>query len=444
MSLPVWSSLLLATTLAAGDKPPADPLREQREAAIAMLDAMQKGDYATAGKRFDATLQKVFTPEKIEATWKAIAGRYGPFKKRTGVRVEAGPKNDLVFLTCEFAKETRDFKIAFDKEKHIAGILLVPVRSAEFTDAPYVNRDAYREEAVVVGKDGDWPLPGTLTLPKGEGPFPAVVLVHGSGPLDRDETIEPNKPFRDLARGLASQGVAVLRYEKRTKEHGAKFIAQKAYSLKEETIDDVRSAVALLRAHKAVDPKRIVVVGHSLGAMAAPRIGEQEPGLAGIILLAGNSRPLEDLILEQFTYIYSLKGELSADDRKELEKIKKQVARVKDPALSADTPVAELPLDVPGEYWLYLRAYDPVATAAKLKMPVFVLQGERDYQVTADDFAGWKKGLAAKGNAGFKSYPALNHLFMEGKGKARPEEYEKPGHVAKEVVDDIAARVKAW
>jgi alpha-beta hydrolase superfamily lysophospholipase len=106
--------------------------------------------------------------------------------------------------------------------------------------------------------------------------------------------------------------------------------------------------------------------------------------------------------------------------------------------------VAELPLDVPGGYWLYLRAYDAVATAAKLKMPVLVLQGERDYQVTGDDFTVWKKGLAAKSNATLKAYPALNHLFMEGKGKARPEEYEKAGHVAKEVVDDIAARVKAW
>jgi dienelactone hydrolase len=444
MTLSVWSGLLVTTILAAGGEGPADALREQRDIATAMLDALNKGDYAAAGKHFDATMQKVFPSDKIEATWKAIAGRYGAFRKRTAVRVEPGQKHDFVFVTCEFEKETKDAKFAFDKEKHIMGFFLVPVRSAEFTDAPYVRPDAYREEAVVVGKDTDWPLPGTLALPGGDGPFPAVILVHGSGPLDRDETIEPNKPFRDLARGLASQGVAVLRYEKRTKELGAKFIAIKNYTLKDETIDDVRAAVALLRTHKSIDPKRIVVAGHSLGALAAPRIAEQEPGLAGIILLAGNARPLEDLILEQFTYIYSLKGELSAEDKKELEKIKQQVARVKDLALSAETPVAELPLGVPGGYWLYLRAYDPVATAAKLNMPVLVLQGERDYQVTADDFAAWKKGLAAKGNATLKNYPALNHLFMEGKGKARPEDYEKAGHVAKEVVDDIAAQVKAW
>ncbi len=99
-------------------------------------------------------------------------------------------------------------------------------------------------------------------------------------------------------------------------------------------------------------------------------------------------------------------------------------------------------MGIPAFFWRYLRDYDVVGTAAKLRMPVLILQGERDYQVTLEDFAGWKKGLAGRGNVTFKSYPALNHLFMTGKGKARPEEYEAPGHVAREVVDDIAAWVK--
>jgi dienelactone hydrolase len=441
MFLPASSSLILAAVLAgAGDTP--DPLREQKEMAAALVDAMSKGDFAAAGKQFDATMQKALPTDKLEATWKVITSRHGAFQKRTAIRGEAGPKHDLVFVSCRFEKEPMDLKVAFDKEKHIAGFFLTATRPTEFVDAPYVNRDAYREEEVTVGKEGEWPLPGTLTLPKGEGLFPAVALVHGSGPHDRDETIGPNKPFRDLARGLASQGVAVLHYEKRTKEHGPKFVALKSYTLKEEVIDDARAAVSLLRVHKAIDPKRIVVAGHSLGGVAAPGIAEQEPWLAGVILLAGNSRPLEDVILEQFTYIYSLNGDISPEDRKELRKVKTQVARVKDPALAADTPREELPLRIPGFYWLYLRTYDPVAIAVKLKMPLFVLQGERDYQVTMDDFAGWQKGLAGKKNATFKSYPALNHLYMEGKDKARPDEYEKAGHVAREVVDDIANWVK--
>ncbi len=442
MSSLAFGGLLLATVAFGPGDQPADPLREQKESATALLEAMNQGDFKGAGKAFDATMQKVLPPEKLDATWKAVTAKLGAFQKLTGTRAAGGQKYDFVFLSCRFEKEAAEIKVAFDKEKRIMGFFFVPPKPTEFAPPPYARPDAFREEAVVVGDGGEWPLPGTLSLPKGDGPFPAVVLVHGSGPNDRDETIGPNKPLRDLAWGLASQGVAVLRFEKRTKLHGAKFVALKTYTLQDEVIDDVRTAIALLRARKEVDGKRLFVAGHSLGAVTAPRIGEQEPGLAGVVLLAANSRPLEDVVLAQYRYLYSLDGGPSADDRKELEKIEKQVARAKDPALPADTPASELPVGIPAFFWRYLRDYDVVGTAAKLRMPVLILQGERDYQVTLEDFAGWKKGLAGRGNVTFKSYPALNHLFMAGKGKARPEEYDAPGHVAREVVDDIAAWVK--
>jgi dienelactone hydrolase len=286
-------------------------------------------------------------------------------------------------------------------------------------------------------------LPGTLTLPKGEGPFAAAVLVHGSGPHDRDETIGPNKPLRDLAWGLASQGIAVLRYEKRTHAHGPRLASNKeSLTIKEETIDDALLAVAELRKHKEIDAQRIVVIGHSLGATAAPQIGLRDPALAGLVLLAGNARLLEDVILDQVSYIKSLKGKLTDKDREELDDLKKQVARVKDPKLTADTKAKELPLGIPAAYWLGLRAYDQTEIASRLKLPILIVQGERDYQVTMDDFSAWKKALASHRNATFRSYPKLNHLFMEGEGKAKPAEYEKAGHLARDVVDDLAAWIK--
>jgi dienelactone hydrolase len=281
-------------------------------------------------------------------------------------------------------------------------------------------------------------------LPKAEGPFAAAVLVHGSGPHDRDETIGPNKPFRDLAWGLASQGVAVLRYEKRTHTHGHRMAKDKAaITLDAEVVEDALAAVAGLRKHKEIDGRRVFVIGHSLGALMAPRIGSRDPSLAGLVLLAGNARPLEDLILEQMTYIYSLKGDLSDEDKEALDKIKKQVTRVKDPKLTADAPAAELPLGIPSAYWLELRSYDQTATAARLKQPLCIAQGERDYQVTMADFEAWKKALVSRGNVTFHSYPKLNHLFMEGENKAKPAEYEKAGHVSRELVDDLAAWIKS-
>ena len=164
-------------------------------------------------------------------------------------------------------------------------------------------------------------------MPVGKGPFAAVVLVQGSGPHDWDETIGPNKPFRDLAWGLASQGIAVLRYDKRTKVYGAKIQDLMAtFTVKEETIDDALAAVALLRRNAQVNPQQIMVLGHSLGGYLLPRIGAADPGIAGLIMLAGMTRKLEDTILDQYTYIFSLSGTLSAEQQQQLEELKKQVA----------------------------------------------------------------------------------------------------------------------
>jgi dienelactone hydrolase len=430
--------LLAAPAWGADAKKPAAP----EDKARAIVAALAKKDFAAASKDFGDAVKKALPEEKLAGVWQAIQGQAGAFRKVLGTRTEKAAGHRIVFVTCEFAKGKLDLRLAFDKDGKVVGFRVDP--TYEFKPPPYAKPASFTEVAVVVGAGGDWPLPGTLALPKGDGPFPAVVLLHGSGPHDRDETIGPNKPLRDLAWGLATQGVAVLRFEKRNKAHLAKVLkVEDSFTIKEEAVDDALAAVKLLRKRKGIDGKRIFVAGHSLGGFVAPLVGSRDAKLGGLVLLAANSRPLEDLVLEQFPYLLSLKGKLSAEDKKVLADLKKKVARVKDAKLSPDTPAKDLPLGLRARYWLALKAYDPPATAAKLKMPLLILQGERDYQVTlAGDFAGWKKALGKRKNVTLKSYPSLNHLFMEGKGKSRPEEYLKPGHVAKEVVNDIAEWVK--
>ncbi len=437
-----WFTVLVCIggILTAGEE---KKLPEQTEMALALVDSLAKGDFAAAGKNFDKVMEKVFPTDKRKDTWETLVKQVGAFQKRTGTRVEKAGKYDVVIVTCQFEKMELDARVVFNAEKQVAGLNFRPAQGKyDFKPPSYARPDSFREEKVVVGS-AEWALPGTLTLPKGDGPFPAAVLVHGSGPHDPDETIGPNKPFRDLAWGLASQGIAVLRYEKRTHAHAARMAELKeSLTIKKETIDDALAAVAELRKHKEIDPKRIVVIGHSLGALVAPQIAERDPALGGAILLAGNARPLEDVVLDQFTYIYSLNGKLTDKDREELEEVKKQVARVKDPKLSAETAAKELPLGLHAAYWLTLRAYNQTATASRLKLPMLIVQGERDYQVTMDDFNLWKKALADHRNVTFRSYPKLNHLFMDGEGKAKPDEYFKAGHVASELVDDLAAWIK--
>jgi alpha-beta hydrolase superfamily lysophospholipase len=269
------------------------------------------------------------------------------------------------------------------------------------------------------------------------------VLVHGSGPSDRDATFGPNKPFRDLALGLASRGIATLRYEKRTRQHGLKIAGSTDFTVKEETVDDAVAAVRLLRTTAGVAPGRVFVIGHSLGGMLAPRIAAAAgTDVAGLIIMAGAVRSLEQSVLDQTRYLSLADGTISPDEQSQIDQLTALVAKVAT-LRATDPPVSIAGARAPASYWVDLRGYNSVAAARALKRPMLILQGERDYQVTTDDFAQWKAALGARPDVVLKSYPALNHLFIAGTGKSLPGEYLQAGHVAADVVSDIAAWIAA-
>jgi dienelactone hydrolase len=233
-------------------------------------------------------------------------------------------------------------------------------------------------------------------------------------------------------RGLASRGFVVLRYEKRTKVYAAKVAGMSRFTVSDETVDDAVAAAAALRKQKEVDPKRVYVLGHALGGYVAPRIADEDGMLAGMIVMAANVRPLEDLVVEQ-QMAQGLTGP-------RLDQLKALAARVK--ALEqgdADRPPV-LGMKVP--YLLDLKGYDPAAKAKSEAVPMLILQGERDFQVTMNDFALWKSALSSRKDVAFRSYPALNHFFVAGEGKSTEAEYRKAGHVAPDVIDDIAKWIK--
>jgi len=403
----------------------------------AFVDLMAKEDFAGANKMLDASVQKMLTPERLAGVWKMLPAQFGAYQKQAGAKHERAGMNELVIVNCEFQRSPMDFRFTFNSSGGMVGVRVAP-------GAVVVPKPDNVKESELVVDAGNWPLPATLSTPVTGGPFPAVVLVHGSGPHDQDETMFTNKPFRDLAYGLASRGVAVLRYIKRTKEYPSRSTAGGAITLKEETVDDAVAAVALLKKTEGIDAKRIFVLGHSLGGMAIPRIGAGDPSIRGFIVLAGSTRPLEDIIIGQMDYIMSNDPSISpATKAEKLTAMQAKVAQVKDPKLSAETSIKDLPMGIPAEYWLDLRAYKPAEAAKQLKQPMLILQGERDYQATMEDFSGWKSALGDRKNVVFKTYPKLNHLFIAGEGKILPAEYMRPGRVDQTVIEDIAAWVKA-
>jgi alpha-beta hydrolase superfamily lysophospholipase len=402
------------------------------QTAVDLAAAARKATDLLLSEKYTDLIQ-MFTPDMQKALPEATLLKLGAqIKTYGGVKSVGDPQSrrtgaaTVVVVPVKFASQNVNYQWAVTPGGLMAGMVPLP-GPVDWQRPEYSKADAFKERDVTVG-EGEWKLPGTLTVPNGAGPFPAVVLVHGSGPNDRDETVGAVKLFRDLAEGLASRGIVVVRYEKRTRQYGVKMRGLAKMTVADETTDDAVAAAALLRKQPEVDPKRVYVLGHSLGGYLAPRIAEEDGKLAGLVILAGNARPLEDLVVDQAEY-------LGVKD-KQLEDIKAMQAKVK--KLEVGDEDGPAVMGVPISYWVDLKGYNPTEKAKTLGVPMLVLQGERDFQVNMKDFALWKAGVGSSKGVAMKSYPSLNHLFVSGEGKSTTAEYSKPGHVMPDVVNEIA------
>ena len=433
----VFAAALLQTPSSVA--PPPDATAHAR----AVLSAIAAGEFGKVEADFTSEMRAALPSGRLSAMWAALQGQAGAYKScGTEPRVIRIGDKEMVITACAFERATIDVQFAFDSSGRISGLAFRPGASAvSYSPPPYATASAYAETEKTISSK-EWTLPGTLTLPAGVRSAAAVVLVHGSGPGDRDATIGSSKPFKDLAAGLASRGIAVLRYDKRTRVHAAKLTAVPDFTVQQVVIDDVLEAVKTLRVEPGIDPAHIFVLGHSLGGMLAPRIWLADPAIAGVIVLAGPARPLEDAIVAQSRYLAAADGTTSAEEQRAIDDVETLAGSVR--ALKPeDAKSGRMIAGAPAWYWLDLRGYDPTAAAAKVKAPMLILQGGRDYQVTAEEFEKWKAALGARRDVTFHSYPQLNHLFIAGAGPSLPAEYLVAGHVAEEVVRDIANWIQA-
>jgi dienelactone hydrolase len=374
-----------------------DPASVGRPAA----DEFAAARFGQFSARFNEKMRAAAGEPMLHQVHDRLTQQLGAYVKIAGdttCTATAGIHSCLTPLQFERGRMT--LRVAVSAEGRVAGFSIVAL---EPTDgwAPGAN-------AKIVA--GSLTLPAIVTLPEAPRPAPLIVLVHGSGAHDADETVGPNKPFRDLAEGLAARGIATLRYVKRNRIAPLPASA----TLDDEVTTDALAAVALARATAGVDGSRIFVLGHSLGGYMAPHIASKDPQIAGIIVMAGNTRTLRESLTDQLNHLTG-----TAD--------------------GVDASMAQLP----ARYRDLLAGYDPPEAARSLKRPVLVLQGGRDYQVNEKDFARWMAVLTGNPTATLKRYPRLNHLFLEGDGVSMPAEYEQPGRIPAQVLDDIAGWVRA-
>ena len=434
----VMLMLAIVTALAPGGNAAAQSPADPAATATTLLDHLDAGRYAQAEAMFDAAMAKAVPADKLKGLWEALPAQVGPAKGRgEASTVEQGGMH-VVRLALQYEKAAFVASVAVDAQGRITGFFIQPAAVAAPV-APVSQDAAFIERELMVG-DGPSALPGTLAMPKGTGPFPAVVLVHGSGPHDRDETIGPNKPFLDIARGLAAQGIAVLRYEKRTRARPQEFVG-KLFTVDDETTDDAVRAVAALRAVDGVDGKRVFVLGHSQGGMMAPRIAARSGHVAGLVLLAAPARPLLDIVIEQNRRLAVLDdGKTSDAERDAITALVQQARETRNPATDA---AAKGIMGLPVGYWRSIDAVDPVAEARQVALPMLVLQGARDIQVVDADWQRWRGAFHADKGVQFKLYESLNHLAIAGTGEGSLAEYQTPGHVDPTLIADVAGWIRA-
>ncbi|MFD3556290.1 dienelactone hydrolase family protein [Streptomyces goshikiensis] len=412
-------------------------MQTAQETALLVVEWARDGRFEEIAALFAPPLRAALSAQTLRAAWLAETAGTGSVTDLGEPSCET-LRPDLIRVSVPVICERGEFTavMSVDSAGLLNGLRLAPPACEPWAPPSYALPDAFEEHDVTVGA-GALAVSGTVTVPRGDGPWPGVVLLSGGGPFDRDATSGPNKPLKDIAWGLASRGVAVLRHDKVTFTHAAEVAAADDFTMTREYVPHAVAAVRLLQEEPRVDSARVFVAGHSMGGKVAPRVAEAEPSVAGVVILAGDAEPMHRAAVRVVGHLAALAP--GPHSEAALAEITRQAAVV-ETSLSTGTPRADLPFGLPASYWLDLSSYDPVATAAGLDKPLLILQGGRDYQVTvADDLSLWREGLAGRPDVTIRIHEADDHLFFPGTGPSTPAGYAAPQHVDAAVIADVAA-----
>jgi len=419
------------------------------ERAEAFVKNMANGYFDEAFNMCDTTVKQAMPAASLQKdVWENIVAKAGKFIDIDKIDNQTYKQYHICFVTSKHENSGVTLRVVFSENGLISGLLI-----DSFTTIPTetVKREGFTDYPVIIGESTDYPLNGILSIPdNATGKVPAVVLVQGSGPSDLDETIYENKPFRDIADYLASNGIAVIRYNKRTYTYGLKMTQELGGSLtvEEEIIQDAILATKILKSDSRIDENKVFILGHSLGAMLAPRIDAEGGDYAGLILLAGSPRSLLlDILYDQ--QMASVEDMPEGSDKisalSKMENYDEQAQALIN--LPDDEAKKTAMSGAAAYYYKEMDKYPVSEYIQNITAPFLILQGSKDVQVSVDkDFEAYKELFDGRTNATFKLYEGLNHLFMPSTGANITnimDEYKIPSHVDNQVLKDIADWIKS-
>ncbi len=395
------------------------------------------GNFKSTADNFNSDVAKQLDENGMKVAWDSVVAEIGEHIGEHSISSEVNGDTFVVKVIEEFEHNGLIVTIVYDVENMISGINL----NYKPIEKEPVTTDGFEEIAVTIGDE--FPLDGILTLPKGVENPPVVLLVHGSGASDKNETIYANAPFKDIAHALAEHGIATLRYDKRFYTYTELATQLGAdLSLEEEVLEDVDFALELLANDTRVDNGRIYVLGHSLGGGLTPYIASQNDDIKGIISMAGTLKPLYEISYDQNKMIEKSASNGEYDEvtsktiEKQMEQVEKDILILRGDL--TDIPNDQILLGIPAGYQKSAKEFAGENYIEDIAIPILILQGDADFQVSADtDFKLWEETLTDRENATFKLYENLNHLMMKTNGKSDVSEYQIKGTVSEDVINDI-------
>ncbi|MCB0734942.1 MAG: prolyl oligopeptidase family serine peptidase [Bacteroidetes bacterium] len=429
-----WSYFLLLVAWGCVMWPSNIVAQDLTSATEEVYQQLKQRKYRKLHSNMNDGLQSMLTTKKLRTSLDRVFKLFGEIQKLGPIHLDTAEGRLSTTSEIYLEKNTLNMLLSFSGDK-LSQFQIIP-QSYGFPDD--AKNKVFGKKRLDVQYD-TFKLSAELLFPITNTPPPVVIIVHGSGPMDMDGTIGPNKVYQDLALELALRGVATLRYDKRSKVYPKNFEKGIEFSHWDETLNDVQAAINLLLEQTEIDTSRIFVAGHSLGGYLAPMIGESFNNLAGIIMLAGPSEPLYELIPEQLDYIFGLQPKQKWIYRRIVKKARQEADLLR----SHDYDQLKNPKYAtaywPVSYIKNLENYAPIPTLDSLTIPSLVLQGQRDYQVP--EHSQYTPIVDSCGNnplVSFYLFADLNHLFIPGEGKPSNLEYFRAGHVSPEVAEVIA------